>query len=405
MSHPHPVGCPDCGNAPINHKVAWFSSVFERIILIPITKPLAWLWHIIEPAVAPFLFKYFLPFFMKVCVVLHIARFIDASDNQSMSRSKVLWEEANRRGIRMREFVLFNLRKESFVVQWHGKTRTFQGLPRPNVVESKGIAWMDDKEIVRERFEAAGIPVSRGGVATTLHHAKEIFKTLRPPVVVKPERGSRSRHTTTHITNDAELSPAFTSSSVLSLWVVIEEEDVGFVYRGTVIGGKLFGVLRREPPLVYGDGIHTIQELIAIENKNPRRDNKIFHKIEIEEHAEKELVRQHKTLLDIPKVHELITFSQKASRGIGGGITDVTDIVHEDIKNMLEHAAKVLHDPLVGIDFIVPDITISWKNQERAGIIECNAMPFIDLHHFTLTGEVRNAASRLWDIVFPDSKL
>jgi D-alanine-D-alanine ligase-like ATP-grasp enzyme len=216
--------------------------------------------------------------------------------------------------------------------------------------------------------------------------------------------GSRSRHTTTHIQTAEELISAFQRAKVLCPWVIVEEEEVGFVYRGTVIGGQLVAVLRREPPMVVGDGTHTIAELVAIENKNPLRDGKVFHKITIGEEARAELARQNLTLASVVRKGHIVTFSQKASRGIGGGTTDVTDFIHSDNRAMLEDAAQVVGDPLMGIDFILPDITKSWKTQERCGIIESNSMPFIDLHHYPLVGTPRNVAGALWDLVYPASR-
>ena len=60
-------------------------------------------------------------------------------------------------------------------------------------------------------------------------------------------------------------------------------------------------------------------------------------------------------------------------------------------------------DPLVGVDFIMEDARVPWQEQERCGVIECNSLPFIDLHHYPLYGEPRNVAGALWDIVFPGS--
>ena len=70
---------------------------------------------------------------------------------------------------------------------------------------------------------------------------------------------------------------------------------------------------------------------------------------------------------------------------------------------MLEHIGKFLKDPLVGVDFIMEDITKSWKEQNLSGIIECNSLPFIDLHHYPLFGKPNNVASKLWDLVMPES--
>ncbi len=117
--------------------------------------------------------------------------------------------------------------------------------------------------------------------------------------------------------------------------------------------------------------------------------------------AEKELLHWNKTPNSIPRFGEIIPIGQKTSRGCGGGITDVTDIIHKDNKELLEKAAHVVDDPIIGIDFIMDDITVSWKEQPRAGIIECNSAPFIDLHHFPLIGKPHNVAGKVWDIIYP----
>jgi cyanophycin synthetase len=175
------------------------------------------------------------------------------------------------------------------------------------------------------------------------------------------------------------------------------------VYRATVIGGKVVGVLRREPPHVIGDGTYTVKELIEQENKNPLRHGSIFHTLVVGPEAHTELKRQQLTLDSIPSAGQMVSLNQKVSRGEGASNSDVTDETHPDNIQLFEKIGQVLEDPLVGIDFIIPDMTNSWQEQD-CGVIECNAMPFIDLHHYPLTGKPRDAAGALWDLVFPDKK-
>jgi cyanophycin synthetase len=263
---------------------------------------------------------------------------------------------------------------------------------------------MDNKGEMKKHFEKAGIKVARGGVTHYKRRALKIFHSLDKPVITKPNLGSRSRHTTTHLSNETEFLVAFKKARQLSPWVMIEEELSGYVFRGTLIGGKLIAVLRREPAYVIGDGVHNINELIEIENKNPLRSGKIFHQLILDEEAKKELSHWGHDENTIAKKDEIITLGQKTSRAVGGGITDMTDVVHPDNKIMLEKVAEVLDDPLIGVDFIMDDVSISWQDQPRSGVIECNSAPFIDLHHFPLVGKPHNVASALWDIVYPKSK-
>ena len=108
---------------------------------------------------------------------------------------------------------------------------------------------------------------------------------------------------------------------------------------------------------------------------------------------------------DIPKKDRVITFSQKTSRGIGGTTTEVTDIIHLENVKMLEKLGTYLKDPLVGVDFIIEKIEEPWFSEQHCGIIECNSLPFIDLHHYPLFGKANNVAGKLWDLVMPESKI
>jgi cyanophycin synthetase len=100
-----------------------------------------------------------------------------------------------------------------------------------------------------------------------------------------------------------------------------------------------------------------------------------------------------------------VTLGQKTSRAVGGGITDMTEVIHPDNIAMLEKIAEVLDDPLIGVDFIMDDCSISYKDQPKSGVIECNSAPFIDLHHYPLVGKPHNVAGKLWDIIYPESKI
>jgi D-alanine-D-alanine ligase-like ATP-grasp enzyme len=389
--------CPDCGGAQVNHNVAYISILLSSLI-DPWTN---WLGKIIPDSS----FDWLGPIVTKTLTFLKLGKITYEPKDDDSGRTRVLWEEATKRGIKMYEFRLFGVGHDIFVSDYKGDKRFFDVLPRPKIYNGKGLEWMDNKGKMKEYFEKAEIKVARGGVTHFVKKALKIFHSLDKPVITKPNLGSRSRHTTTHISDEKEFIIAFKKARQLSPWVMIEEELSGYVFRGTLIGGKLIAVLRREPAYVIGDGIHNVKELIDIENKNPLRNGKIFHQLSLDNEAIKELIHWNRNEDTIPKKDEIITLGQKTSRVVGGGITDMTDIVHFDNKIMLEKVAEVLDDPLIGVDFIMDDVSVSWRDQPKCGVIECNSAPFIDLHHFPLVGQPHNVASALWDIIYPESKI
>lgn len=396
--------CKDCEPAQESHFVA-YTSVVMGFIDQPIFN---FLERIFQDAAERLADDIALPFF-NLMVRLGLGRFSLKPDATDTWRTKCFWDEAIRRGIQMKEFHLGPIR-DGFVATYvcqdgQCKTLTFDGLPRPGTRESPALKWMDDKGIMKEKFLKEGLPVARGGVAFTKKRALKIFNSIDKPVITKPNLGSRSRHTTIHINTEEGLLVGFKKAKKLSPLVVIEEELSGALFRGTLVGGKLVGVVRRDQPAVAGDGRHTLQELLDAENKRPERNGPIFHKIIIDKEAHAELERQNVKLSDVIAKGHVVTFSQKTSRGVGGTTTEVTDITHRDNVEMLEHVARFLNDPLIGVDFIMEDIGKSWQEQKHCGIIECNSLPFIDLHHYPLFGQPNNVAGKLWDLVLPESRI
>lgn len=311
------------------------------------------------------------------------------------SRGQELFKEAQARGIKIRE-----LRPRGKAVDLYeafiGKSSyIFKGLPRPKNYINPALEWSDDKSILKIKLHAAGLPVADGGSAFTWKDALRIFNRIKKPVIVKPRLGSRGRHTTTFIYTEQQLAQAYKIAKQLCSWMVIEEHLTGAVYRGTVIDGKCIGVLGGDPPYVLGDGVNTIEQLILEKNKNNKLDVK---DIVIDEKMKWFLSRSNYDLQTVLPANTKIDLTEKIGVSYGGSSFEVTTETHPDTIKMFEDAAAVIKDPLLGFDFIAPDISVSWKEQP-CGIIECNAVPFINLHHDPLRGEPINAAKYVWDMI------
>ncbi|MFA6273990.1 MAG: hypothetical protein WC662_02410 [Candidatus Paceibacterota bacterium] len=344
-----------------------------------------------------------IPFF-KTMIFLKLGHFDHEPDKKDTWRTKCFWEEAKKRGIKMHQFKMGPVR-DIFVAEYNGKTINFDCLPRPETKESDAIDWMDNKGIMKRKFLKVDLPVAKGGVAWNRWQAIKIFNSISKPVITKPNLGSRSRHTMIHINTKDDLIFGFKKAQKLSPLVVVEEELNGHLFRGTLIDEKLVGVIQRDQPQIKGDGIHSIRELWEEENKRPERSGPIFHKIVIDHEVEVELNKQGLNMESITPAGKIIYFSQKTSRSCGGTTTEVTEIIHPENIKMLEKIGAYLKDPLVGVDFIMEDITKPWTEEQHCGIIECNSCPFIDLHHYPLFGKPNNVAGKLWDLVMPESKI
>ncbi len=395
--------CPDCGEYPVNH--------LEQKILAILDTCTGAMFGPVDPLalrLAP-LFAWIsfdriaLPFY-RLLAALHIGALRTDADPRNAPRTHLLWEAARRRGIAMWQFQpLDDPRGVSFFVAKKGAAwRSFEGLPRPRTMgSSPSITWMDNKAALKKHLVPAGIPMARGRACVTLRGALRTMHEVGTPVITKPNLGSRARHSTVHITTDEELRRGFASAKELSPWVIVEQELQGFVFRVLLVNGEPVSVVRREPPFVMGDGVHTIRELIAEENKNPKRNGELFHAIPVNEDVMHELSRQGLTLDAVPAQGTMQIVNPHVSRFYGGSTTTVTDTVHPDTMALFRKIASVLGDPLVGVDFIIRDMTRSWKEQTLCGVIECNSLPNTDLHHKVLYGPPFDASGLLLDLAFP----
>lgn len=388
--------CAECGGDAIPHRFTYINLLIDEIMR-PLVAPgpvLRWCGHAlngIEQFIGPAIMRFF--------VAIGLAKKVTEPDDQTMLLALMTWQEAKARGIDMWEWRLFNLPRNIFVARYpNGKYLSFEGLPEPKG-GNRRVWWMDNKAILKKRFTKLGLPVARGGSAGRKKRALELYRSLTPPVIVKPYAGSASRHTTLHIDSETELLRAFSVATEVAPFAVIEEELMGPVYRATVVDGRLSATLRRDPPHVIGDGVRSVRALVDEANTHPARGGPYFSKMSLDDAAREELSWQGHTFDSVPKVGERVLLHQKVNWSVGGTTTDVTDEVHPDNRALFEEVARVLKTPITGIDFIISDIGRSWKTEERCGILECNSMPFYDNHHLPFEGKPRNVAGDIWDMV------
>lgn len=388
--------CGHCGGDALPHRATYITVAVDdtlRPLLTPgpLFRGLARIFNALERRVTPHLLRFL--------VRTGLAKKQERPDGETLLLAKVLWEEADARGIEMWEFRLFGLARNLFYARLpNGRRLAFEGIPQPPSGISR-VWWMDNKTELKKHLRKAGFPTAEGGGAFTARGARRIFGELTPPVIVKPHSGSGSRHTVLHITDERELEEAFRVAKQVAPLALVEEELAGPVYRITVVDGKYRAALRRDPPSVVGDGAHTIRELIDEANTHPARSGPYFSQLKIDDDALKELAWQGYTPESVPAAGTRVMLHQKVNWSLGGTTADVSEQVHPENVRMFGEVAIFLRAPIVGIDFIIGDLARPWRGQDRCGILECNSMPFFDNHHLPFEGEPRNVSAHIWDMI------
>ena len=92
-----------------------------------------------------------------------------------------------------------------------------------------------------------------------------------------------------------------------------------------------------------------------------------------------------------------LSLTHRIGRLFGGKTIEMIDDLHPSFIPILTKAAKIVGLSVVGFDCIIPDPSKEEVSQ-KWGIIECNSLPFIDLHYYALEGKPRNIAGMIWDL-------
>jgi cyanophycin synthetase len=396
----HLSECPYCANAPTNHKVSYISSVLSILFDPHIT----WVANL-----APKFLKKFVDFvpsvLMPVLNILGIVKFSDDIEKSVTFRSRVVWEEARRKGIVMQQVIVFGKPIESHRALINGRYRYFESLPMPiNYDEVDGL-W-DNKSILKKAFVKNGIPVPKFYEFSVFREKSldkgsrlnkkllEVFEGFSRPVIVKPRVGSRGRHTTTNINTFEDFLKAIKVAMQITPYFIAEEHISGDVCRATVVDGKLVGFYRAGVPTVYGDGVQTIERLIREKNANK---NERVGVVEINDEIIEYIARSGYKLDSVPQDGAKVPLTYRTGRLFGGITREMLDELHPSFVPALEKAGSIVGLVVAGFDCIVPDPT-KGAGEQKWGIIECNTLPFIDLHYYALEGEPKNIAGMIWDL-------
>ncbi|WP_141736229.1 cyanophycin synthetase [Oligoflexus tunisiensis] len=260
-----------------------------------------------------------------------------------------------------------------------------------------------DKALTKKFLRDAHLPVPSGTVVRTVHEALQTLKEFTSPLVVKPLDGRQGKGVSLQVRTPEELIKAFTAASDYASAVVIEEMFQGHDYRVLVINGKMVAASQRLPPRVFGDGVHTVAELVVIENQNPLRGEgheKPLTQIICDAIALNCLQRQGYELDSIPAVGSLVWMRDSHNLSTGGTARDVTDEVHPQTRRICERAAATIGLDICGIDLIADDISQPLTAQN--GIIEINAAPGIRMHLFPSEGKSRDVGQAIVAMMFPE---
>jgi cyanophycin synthetase len=228
-----------------------------------------------------------------------------------------------------------------------------------------------------ELMRQAGLPVPKHFLAEDAEQALLAASKLGYPVVVKPADLDGGVGVAAGLLEPEEVTRAFEAARKLSPNVLVEKHVEGRDYRLVVFHDELIWAIERVPASILGDGVHTVSELVEIENRNPQRGEGhrfICKPLSLNEESLVLLKRQKLSPTAIPAKDEFVRLRMAANIASGGTPSAVFDKVHPHNRELAVRAAKVFQLDLAGLDLLIPDISRSWL-ETGAAICEINAQP------------------------------
>ena len=238
-----------------------------------------------------------------------------------------------------------------------------------------------DKDLSKMLLHAAGVPVPLGRPVSDPDDAWAAAQSISLPVVLKPQDGNQGKGVTVNIISREQLDGAYKAAAEHGD-VMVEKYLPGDDFRLLVVGDRLVAAARRDPPQVFGDGVHTVRQLVDLVNTDPRRGEghaTSLTKIRFDDIAIARLAAQSLAPDSVPDKGRRVVLRNNANLSTGGTATDVTDDVHPEVAARAVAAAQMVGLHICGVD-VVCESVLKPLEEQHGGIVEVNAAPGLRMH-------------------------
>lgn len=260
-----------------------------------------------------------------------------------------------------------------------------------------------DKHLTRNLLMTVGVPVPAGRPVSSAEDAWTAAEELGLPVVVKPQCGNQGRGVATNLTTREQVENAYVAALEEESTVVVERYVRGDDYRLLIVGDRMIAAAKRSPAQVIGDGCHSVEQLVALVNEDPRRCDHhatCLSKIRIDRVAESVLREQGLTRMSVPATGQVVLIRRNGNLSTGGTAEDVTERVHPLVAARAIDAARMVGLDVAGVDVIVQDISRPLEEQGGA-IVEVNAGPGLRMHTQPSSGTARPVGEAIMELLYP----
>ncbi|MCO5108918.1 MAG: N-acetylglutaminylglutamine synthetase [Burkholderiaceae bacterium] len=302
--------------------------------------------------------------------------------------ARILVDEARRRGIGVE---VLDAGHGYFRLGLGGRTITCRE-SLSELTSAIAMSRCDDKRVTRRVLTDAGLRMPEQMFAGS-RDALRAFLARHGRVVVKPARGEQGRGVKVDLRSLAEVERAIAGARRFCEDVIVEELVPGEDLRVVVIDYRVVAAATRSPAQVTGDGRNSVRTLIAKQSRRRRAATGGESSIPLDAETRRCVESAGRSMDAVLPAGETLVVRKTANLHTGGTIHDVTERLHPELAAVAERAARALEIPVVGFDFIVPDVEGS-----AYAIIEANERPGLANH------EPQPTAERFVDLLFPQTR-
>jgi GNAT-family acetyltransferase (TIGR03103 family) len=304
--------------------------------------------------------------------------------------ARIIVDEARRRGIQVQ---VVDEQAGYFTLTHGGRSLTCRE-SLSELTTAIAMSRCDNKAVTRRLLASDGLSVPDQIEITGDDDAPALaFLERHGAVVAKPARGEQGQGISVDLRDADSLRAAIAKARAFCPEVLVEQFCAGQDLRIIVIDGKVVAAAIRRPARVIGTGRHTLRALIDAQSRRRAASTGGESRIPLDAETERCARAAGFSLDDTPPEGAEVVVRKTANLHTGGTIHDVTDQLHPALVRAAVRAAHVLDIPVVGLDFLVPDI-----GGPDHVIIEANERPGLANH------EPQPTAERFVDLLFPQTR-
>ena len=245
---------------------------------------------------------------------------------------------------------------------------------------------MGDKAICNGLLSELGAPVVPHAVFSIdrTEIAARFLEQAQAPVVVKPASGTGGgRGVTTGISDLPALRRAARYAARYDDRLIVEREITGRSYRLLFLNGHFIDAILREPPVVVGDGRHSIRQLVRMENTGRLTDEtfRALSPIQMNPDFRNTLRKQRLSPRTVPQQDSEVVIKGAINENAAARNHNVTDSVHPRTIALCASLVTSIGVEFAGVDILCDDIALPLCEQQGF-VTEINTTP--GLHHHLL---------------------